>query len=102
MSGKEENKAKTPKVAVKKMLQKQEQQLVYCGPTLDNLQQYSVFKGNLPSHVDQYISKFPALRSLFVTPKDLAKTRLNVSIKGTRENQLFETIMNMIERGATE
>lgn len=67
-------------------------QYVYCGPTLKNgvLQQYSVFQGELPSHVKKLAAAEVAIKELIVDVKELGYVRKNLAIKGSLENQLFE------------
>ncbi|MEK3955309.1 hypothetical protein [Psychrobacillus sp. FSL K6-1464] len=68
------------------------QQLIYFGPSLKNLQQYQVFIGDLPSHVKKHIEINPALKELFVEPKELPLIQRNLKIKGTREQQLYDLV----------
>lgn len=82
------------KVAVSQMgieSEPKQQTTIYCGPTINNgqLTQYSVFKGDIPVHINQLIKKNPILGELFVSVQDFTVTRKNISIQGTRENQLY-------------
>lgn len=70
------------------------QQLIYFGPSLKNLQQYQVFIGDLPSHVKKHIEINPALKELFIEPKELPLIQRNLKIKGTREQQLYDLVYN--------
>lgn len=65
--------------------------LIYCGPSLRNgeLQQYSVFRGELPEHVKKHEQENFAVKELFVSTGDFGRTRRQIKIAGTRENQLY-------------
>ncbi|AKL95014.1 hypothetical protein CACET_c15650 [Clostridium aceticum] len=66
--------------------------VMYCGASLPNgiLQQYTIFKKGFPKHVKQHMEKCPALRSMMVSPENIADVRKNIEILGTRENKLFK------------
>lgn len=80
----------------KKNNQEEVRQLIYCGPTLKNgiLQQYAVFQGTLPNHIEKIIESDNSVKELFVDIKDFTMVRKNISIKGSREQQLFEQALN--------
>lgn len=78
---------------------KSKQQLIYFGPSLKNLQQYQIFRGELPEHVKRYISLRPILQNLFIAPKDLPAIQRNILVKGTKENQLFELALSATKGG---
>lgn len=69
------------------------QQLIYCGPSFKNLQQFSVFKGELPEHVKKIIKDIPIAQSLFVKLKDFPSFQANLTTKGAVEYQLFEKVL---------
>ncbi|WP_313891124.1 hypothetical protein [Psychrobacillus sp.] len=88
------NKKTKPKVA-----DKSNQQLIYFGPTLKNLQQYQIFKGELPDHVKKHIETMPILKSLFIEPKELPLVQRNLVIKGSREYLLYELAASKTKGG---
>lgn len=71
--------------------------LIYCGPNYRQLQQYSVFKGKLPGHIQKMIIEFPLIKNLFVKPKELPHTRQQLKIKGTKEYQLFQAVVSQLK-----
>ena len=79
--------------------EKLKQQLIYFGPSLKNLQQFQVFKGELPEHVKKYIIVQPILQNLFIEPKDLPVIQRNIGIKGTKEHQLHSLAVSVTKGG---
>lgn len=71
--------------------------LVYCGPSIKSLQQYSVFKGELPDHINKISEEFPLIKSLFVKPSNLSRFREQLKIKGTKEHQLFTVLVKQMK-----
>lgn len=75
--------------------------LIYCGPNLPGgiLQQFTIFKGDLPKHINEQIEKCPAIKELFITPNLLAKFRKDIQNEGTRENMLFNQVLQYERSG---
>ncbi|MER2169033.1 MAG: hypothetical protein ABS938_00200 [Psychrobacillus psychrodurans] len=93
---KKENIMATQKLSEK---EKPKQQVIYFGPPLKNLQQYQVFKGELPDHVKRYITLQPIIQNLFIEPKDLPLVQRNIGIKGTKEYQLYQLAFGVQKGG---
>lgn len=69
--------------------------IIYCGPSFPGeLQQFSVFKGGVPAHVNKLIEECSSVGKLFVEVNKLAETRANLNVSGKRENQLYNDILN--------
>ncbi len=70
--------------------------IIYCGPNLSNgiLQQFAIFKGELPKHIKDHIKKYPAIEGLFVAPSALSQVRNNIKTEGTKEYILFNQILH--------
>jgi hypothetical protein len=98
MSRKKEE-VKETKQAKKETVIKKET-LVYCGPSLRDLPQYSVFQGELPQYVQKHIEKSEVIKELFVAPKDLVSTRKRITETGTREHQLFNKVLEYVRGGS--
>lgn len=64
--------------------------VIYCGPTINNgeLQQYSVFRGELPEHVKKYLEN-EAVNHLIVDVNRLASVKKNIMQRGTLDNQMY-------------
>lgn len=74
--------------------------LVYCGPSFPGeLDQYAVFKGKLPAHVQKHITEYPIIKRLFVNIKDFPKFKLNIRVPGKKENQLYNKVLEY-QKGA--
>lgn len=83
----------TKKIESKKVNGKKET-LVYCGPSFPGeLDQYAIFKGKLPKHVQKHIKEYPIIKRLFVNIKEFPKFKLNVRFRGTKENQLYNKVI---------
>jgi hypothetical protein len=94
MSKKKETKQAKKEPVIKK------ETLVYCGPSLRELPQHSVFQGKLPQYVQKHIEKSAVMKELFVSPKDLVSTRKRITEAGTRENQLFNKVLEYVRGGS--
>lgn len=75
--------------------------LIYCGPTIRNgeLQQFAVFMGKLPQHIEKLTEEEIAIKELLVPIKDLASVRSNIHKRGTREHLLFEKALGYARGG---
>lgn len=85
----EQPKEADKKSTAKKKVVEIEKQLIYCGPSLKDLQQNSIFRGEPPEHVKKHMEKNVGVRELFVEIKDLGKVRQNIYKQGTRENHFY-------------
>lgn len=78
-----------------------QEQIIYCGPNIHGgiLQRYTIFKGGLPTHLEDLFKKCPAIKSLFVPVTELARTEKAIATKGTPENALFNEVLKFISKG---
>ena len=68
--------------------------LVYCGPSFTGqLQQFTVLKDDIPSHMDNHIENCPDIQSLLVPTSKLAVTREKLRTEGSKENQIYKKIL---------
>lgn len=83
-----------------KSVTKKKESLIYCGPPLDNgnIQQYSVFQGELPAHVKKHLEN-PSVKELFIEPSELPRVRKNITTAGTLEHQLFLNALKYAKGG---
>lgn len=86
---------------------KQEQQWIYCGPNFlkAGLNRFTVFRGKIPDHIQKHFEegKCPAMRRLFVCPKDLSKVLAAIETNGTPENLWFKQVVQYIQgKGGAE
>ncbi|MFC4403318.1 hypothetical protein [Gracilibacillus xinjiangensis] len=73
---------------------KKSETLIYCGPSFPGeLQQFSIFRGGIPKHVNKHMEACPSIEKLFVETSKLAETRTKLNIAGKKENQLFNNIL---------
>ena len=78
---------------------------IYCGPDIKQagLRQYQTFRGDPPEVVKKHIAESPAIRNLFVEPKDLRQMKNNINKQGTKENKLYKQAVDYVkqlEKGA--
>lgn len=78
-------------------VEKNSKTIVYCGPNIKSLQQYSIFKGELPDYINKLSEEFPLIKSLFVKPSYLSRFREQLKIKGTKEHQLFTVLAKQMK-----
>lgn len=79
---------------------KQEEQLIYCGPNFlkAGLNQFTVFRGTIPKHIETHFEekKCPAMRRLFVSPEDLPKTLAAINTNGSSESVWYKQVEQYI------
>jgi hypothetical protein len=77
------------------------ERLIYCGPSLPGglLQQYAVYKGGIPGHLNEIISKCPGIKSLFVSPAKLQQVLLAINSPGSLESLRYKEILEFIQKG---
>ncbi|MGO4890292.1 hypothetical protein ACJ2A9_21295 [Anaerobacillus sp. MEB173] len=63
--------------------------IIYCGPSLKNLPQYSVFRGEPPEYVKWHMKQSGIVKELFVETGEFGRIRRNIKTQGTRENHLY-------------
>ncbi len=66
---------------------------VYCGPTVRGVvKQYTVFSGNIPEVLQEFIDQHPAAKGLLVAVDRFAETRKRMETAGTAEAILYNKI----------
>ncbi|MBO8136801.1 MAG: hypothetical protein H0Z40_01480 [Desulfotomaculum sp.] len=86
----------------KTTVDKKQEQLIYCGPNLPKgvLNQFAVYRGSLPKHLDVHINACPAIKNLLVPVSKLTKTLQNIKTPGTAEYNWFKQVQKYNEGGA--
>lgn len=80
-----EGKATTKTVAKK--------QRVYCGPSVRGIaKQYTVFTGDVPDELENFLKEHPAARALLVPVEKFADMRLKLEKPGSAEFILFDQV----------
>lgn len=70
---------------------------VYCGPSIKAIaRQYTVFTGDVPEALAQFIQKNPAAGSLLVPVERFAETRRRLETAGTAESILYKKIKSKL------
>lgn len=66
---------------------------VYCGPTVRGVvKQYTVFAGDIPAALNDFIGQHPAAKALLVPVERFAQTRKQMETAGTAEAILYHKI----------
>lgn len=80
---------------------KEPERLIYVGPSIPGgiLQQYTVYKGGMPVHINGLVDKCPVLKQLFVPVDNMAGFVQAASQKGTRENIFYQQAIDFIKTG---
>lgn len=75
--------------------------VIYCGPSQPNgkLQQFQVFRGELPDSVKQLTKETPVLKELFVKVEDFPSFSASMKVNGTRENFLVKNAVKSMKGG---
>lgn len=77
------------------------ERLIYCGPSMPTraLQQYAVYKGGLPVHLDDLFKECPAIKTLFVPVANLRKIQTALGVIGSPEHIQYTEVLNFIKKG---
>lgn len=65
--------------------EKEVETVIYAGPSIKNLQQYTIFNNGIPSILKEDIKACPAIKGLIVPVAKLAETEARMIQQGTRE-----------------
>ena len=66
---------------------------VYCGPSVRNVaRQYTVYAGEIPDALREFIRKHPAAGGLLVPVEKFAETRRKLEAKGPAEAVLYNKV----------
>lgn len=67
---------------------------IYFGPTLarGQLVKNTIFSGGLPTHIPDVFARYPLIKFLFASPKNLTEKESLIKTAGTLENQAYEEI----------
>ena len=87
--------AQTPKV------DERPERLIYIGPNLPGgkLSKYAIYKGGIPTHLNDVYEACPAIKKLFVAPSIMAKKEQAINQKGTPESVFFNQVLDYIKKG---
>ena len=75
----------------------QQTKLIYVGPNTKNgvLMKYTVFKGGIPSHIQELFEKKPNLKYLFVPIQNMAKAQQDINTLGTPLNKYYQEALGV-------
>ncbi|GAK06036.1 hypothetical protein JCM19037_4589 [Geomicrobium sp. JCM 19037] len=73
---------------------------IYAGPTLKRIQANSLFRGEPPEFVKEVFDKNSAANALFVPVAKLGELQKKLSVKGSREQQLFKKASELDVKGS--
>ncbi|MFY0545455.1 hypothetical protein [Brevibacillus sp. H7] len=78
----------------KKPTAEQAGSLIYCGPNLPNglLNQFTVYRGGLPKHLEQKFEDCPAAKQLFVPVESLSETLQAINTAGSAESVWYNEV----------
>lgn len=60
-------------------VKKKPEKYIYVGPPTKELPKYAIYEGGLPSVAERHIEKCPALKALFIDPKELTNFQLKLA-----------------------
>ncbi|WP_163538303.1 hypothetical protein [Gracilibacillus sp. YIM 98692] len=72
--------------------------VIYAGPSLKDLKQYSVFTGELPTYIKNY-QENNILKALFIPVSNFSKFRRQVKVEGSKENQIYKKAIEITKGG---
>lgn len=99
LSTKEQNEQKKEDLTLKD--DKRSERLIYLGPNLPGgkLSKYAIYKGGLPTHLNDVYEACPAIKKLFVEPSIMAKKEQAINQKGTPESVFFSQVLDYSKKG---
>ena len=93
LSTKEQNEQKKEDLTPKD--DKRSERLIYLGPNLPG----GIYKGGLPTHLNDVYEACPAIKKLFVEPSIMAKKEQAIQQKGTPESVFFSQVLDYSKKG---
>ena len=70
---------------------------VYCGPTMRNVaKQFTVYSGELPEALTEFLNEHPAAKSLVVPVQQFATMRRDVQTLGTPQHTIYQSVFREI------
>jgi hypothetical protein len=77
------------------------ERLIYIGPNLPGgkLSKYAIYKGGLPTHLNDVYEACPAIKKLFVEPSSMAKKEQAIQQKGTPESVFYSQVLDYSKKG---
>lgn len=75
---------------------KKEEQLIYCGPNLPGVSQFSIVTG-MPNLLKLHIEACSAVEKLLVPIEKLNQIRLKIVVKGSYERQQYIKIQDYLK-----
>ena len=63
---------------------------MYVGPPTKTLPKYTIYEGGLPEHAKKHIEACPALKSLFINPRDLTAIQLKLADGNSVEAMFYQ------------
>ncbi|WP_025847606.1 hypothetical protein [Paenibacillus ehimensis] len=86
----------SPENPNQEQLQQPEKEIswIYCGPNQRGLlNQYTVYRGGLPQHLEPHFEKCPGLKRLIVPIEQFPQTEEAVKQPGTAENVWYQQVL---------
>lgn len=85
--------AELPEGKTTRQKEKTTKPCVYCGPSVKGVaRQYTVYSGEIPPALADFIKEHPEARALVVDVERFAEVRKNLSTSGTAEAILYQKI----------
>ncbi len=73
---------------------------VYCGPSVHGVaRQYTVYSGDVPQALEEFLAQHPAARGLMVSVEGFAGMRRSLETAGTREAALYQKVKAELQEG---
>jgi hypothetical protein len=76
--------------------------VIYCGPNLggSGLLQYTIYKQELPEHLNSQFANCPEVKELFIPVEELAKVQAEIKQPGTIFYRLYQIVQAFSQKGA--
>lgn len=86
------------KVKKEEKVDKQPEQMVYCGPNIPGLTQFTILIG-LPNYINLQIDACESIKKLIVPIAQLNDMRLKLCVKGSYEQRLYQKVKEYSQGG---
>lgn len=63
---------------------------MYVGPPTRELPKYAIFEGGMPSAAKKHFEKCPALKALFIDPKELTNFQMKLADSNSVESMFYK------------
>ncbi len=86
-------------MAIRKKTTKQQATVIYWGPSMKSVLQYSTFRNGLPPALKDLTKQHKWFKGMLVPPAKLSEVMKSMKEQGSREHTLYKKALEAIKEG---